>query len=96
MWQVRGDNNLAPCSLSEHSSRNKELGWAGSLGGGRRGRKGARMGEPLQSTKISCLLLPAGGSLGCRGQGEGWGLNGEVAEMLIKKNTLLEGLRPWV
>lgn len=53
------------------------------------------MGEPLRSTKISCLLLPAGGSLGCRVAGRGLGLNGEEVEMLIK-NTLLEGPRPWV
>lgn len=73
-----------PCSLSgEHSSRDKEMGG-----------EGARMGEPLWSTKISCLLLPAGGSLGCRVAGRGLELNGEV-EMLIK-NTLLEGPRPWV
>lgn len=63
--------------------------------GGGFGRKGARMGEPLRSTKISCLLLPAGGSLGCRVAGRGLGLNGEEVEMLIK-NTLLEGPRPWV
>lgn len=35
-------------------------------------------------TKISCHLLPAGGSLGWRDSGMGLGLNGGAIEMLIK------------
>lgn len=38
-----------------------------------KGCKGAGMGEPLSSTKISCRLLPASGSLGYgRWQGGHW------------------------
>lgn len=58
-------------------------------------QKGARMGEPLSSTKISCRLLPAGGSLGCRVAGRVLGLMEKKLEMLVK-NTLHEGPWPWV
>ena len=89
MWQVRRDTGFACCSLlGEHSSRDKELagmGWGRGVQ-----QKGARMGEPLSSTKISSRLLPAGGSLGCGVARRVLGLNGEETEMLIK-TTLLEG-----
>lgn len=44
------------------------------------------MGEPLSSTKISCRLLPAGGSLGCRVAGRVLGLNGEETGDASKKH----------
>lgn len=88
MWWVRKGANLACCSLLRENMAPETETWG-------RGWEGARMGEPLRNTKISCLLLPAGGSLGWRVAGRGLGLNGGEIEMLIK-NTLLEGPRPWV
>lgn len=44
-------------------------------------------------TKISCHLLPAGGSLGWRDSGMGLGLDGGAIEMLIKKQKTQPSLR---